>query len=344
MDVGSNTVRLMVAEGRSGPERGDKRPPFDVMARRFKITRLGEGMGDGWKEGRALKRGAIERTVGALSQFKEEWTRLKVYDYRVVATSAAREAENGGELVDAAEDLGIAVEIISELEEARLSLVGIAGSAGIDIDRGSALIFDVGGGSTEFTLTENGRVLGTLSTDLGVVRLTEMFVAHNPPEEREILNIEKFVENRLSMIYNRLTAGDGKWSGNGGKGGMEGDRVDFPKLPFDRLVGTAGTVTTLAAIDMGVESVDKYDPARVDGYRLDRSRISGIFDILRSIPNEERLSRYPVLEKGREDVIVAGVVIVLSVMKTFGQKLLTASDSGLLEGIVVDLIGLDKVD
>jgi exopolyphosphatase/guanosine-5'-triphosphate,3'-diphosphate pyrophosphatase len=306
-------------------------------------------MGDGGGEG-ALKGGAVERTVGALSRFREEWTGLDVSSYRVVATSAAREAKNGGELVRAAGELGIGVEIISELEEARLSLSGIAGSAGVDIGRGSALIFDVGGGSTEFTLTEGGKVVDTLSTDIGVVRLTEMFVASDPPGEREILDIEKFVENRLAMIYNRYTSGGGKKKEPARKGevkefqGVRGIRDGFPKPPFDRLVGTAGTVTTLAAIDMGVESVDRYDPESVDGHTLSYSRISELFDILRSITGGERLTRYPVLEKGREDVIVAGVVIVLSVMKAFGQGLLTASDSGLLEGMVVDILGPDRAD
>ncbi|GEM_PF-820006 len=337
MDVGSNTVRLMVAEEKPGPKRGDKRPPFDVLERSNKITRLGEGMGDGWRKGRGLKVGAIERTVDALSRFKSMWEELGASDYKVVATSAAREAENGGELVGAAEDLGIGVDIISELEEARLSLAGIAGSAGVDIDRGSALIFDVGGGSTEFTLTEGGRVVDTISTDLGVVRLKEMFLAHDPPEEIEILDLKNFVEKRLSLVYNRYTSGAGKKRRNP-RGVGERNRIDFPTPPFDKLVGTAGTVTTIAAIDMEVESVDRYDPVNVDGYTLSYSRISELFDTLKSITNEERLTRFPVLERGREDVIVAGIVIVLSVMKTFDQGLLTSSDSGLLEGIAIDLL------
>jgi exopolyphosphatase/guanosine-5'-triphosphate,3'-diphosphate pyrophosphatase len=104
-------------------------------------------------------------------------------------------------------------------------------------------------------------------------------------------------------------------------------------------VGTAGTATTLAAIDMGVKSVHEYDPSRVDGYSLSYSRISEYLDSFRSITNEGRLLKYPVLERGREDVITVGVVIVLSVMRAFGRETLTVSDGGLLEGIVIGLMG-----
>ena len=321
VDVGTNTVRLMVAEQKPRYLEGDETSSFDVLKRSFKITRLGEGLGTRVGNGMILSQGAIDRTINVLQQFKKSWEKLGVLDYRVVATSAARDAKNGDEFVDSAKKVGIKVEIISEKEEAKLALLGIART--VDISNGIALTFDVGGGSTEFTLTENGAVVDSLSTDLGVVRLKEMFIVHDPPKQNELKELEKFVEKRLAIVYNRTAY----------------DRMRRNKVI---LVGTAGTVTTLAAmaiIDMGVKSTKDYDPKSVDGYTLSYLQVLAYLDILKSMTNEERLLKYPVLEKGREDVITVGVVIVAVIMKVLRMDILTVSDSGLLEGIVLDLMG-----
>jgi exopolyphosphatase/pppGpp-phosphohydrolase len=108
---------------------------------------------------------------------------------------------------------------------------------------------------------------------------------------------------------------------------------------IDILVGTAGTVTTLAAMDMGVKSTKDYNPTRVDGYTLSYLRVKEYLDILKTMTNRERLLKYPVLEIGREDVITVGVVIVAVIMKVFEMEILTVSDSGLLEGMVLNLLG-----
>jgi exopolyphosphatase / guanosine-5'-triphosphate,3'-diphosphate pyrophosphatase len=184
VDVGTNTVRLMIAEKKPGYLEGDAQSSFDVLKRSFEITRLGEGLGTRVGGEMVLGQEAIDRTINVLTQFKESWKKLGVSDCRVVATSAARDAKNSNDFVDAAKNNGIRVEIISEREEAELALLGIART--VDLSNGTAMTFDVGGGSTEFTLTESGVVVDTLSTDLGVVRLKEMFIAHDPPLKNEL--------------------------------------------------------------------------------------------------------------------------------------------------------------
>ena len=344
VDVGSNTVRLMVAEKKPGLFGEDAQSSFDVLKRSFKITRLGEGLGERGGSTMILGQGAIDRTIKVLVQFKDTWEKLEALDCRVVATSAARDAENKNDFVDAAKKIGIRVEIISEREEAELALLGIART--VDLKSGTALAFDIGGGSTEFTLTENGVVVDTLSTDLGVVRLKEMFIFNDPPTNIEMEELEKFVEKRVQLVYNRTVYNRyrGKFEKEDGEEDGKKEDQPFPHpssltSSVDILVGTAGTVTTLAAMDMGVKATKDYNPTRVDGYTLSYSRVQEYLDILKSITNEERLLKYPVLENGREDVITTGVVIVIKIMKVFGMEILTVSDGGLLEGIVLDLMG-----
>ncbi len=368
VDVGTNTVRLMVAEKKPGHLEGDAQSSFDVLKRDFKIARLGEGLGVKVGSAMILGQRAIDRTINVLTQFKRSWEKLGVSDYRVVATSAARDAKNSNDFVGAAKNIGISVEIISEREEAELALLGIART--VDLSNGTAMTFDVGGGSTEFTLTENGMVVDTLSTDLGVVRLMEMFIAHDPPLKNELKELEKFVEKRLGMVYNRMLQnkycnGDcGKLEEEDGGGDDQSESrppsyissgassmdisvessvassvVSSVASSIDILIGTAGTATTLAAMDMGVKSTKDYNPTRVDGYTLSYLRVKEYLDILKSMTNRERLLKYPVLEKGREDVITVGVVIVAVIMKMFEMEILTVSDSGLLEGMVLDLLG-----
>jgi exopolyphosphatase / guanosine-5'-triphosphate,3'-diphosphate pyrophosphatase len=305
VDVGSNTVRMMVGE--NGASAG-----LSIVGRDQRITRLGEGIGTS----RMLIPEAIARTVDALGDFKERWEGLGARCYRAVATSAVREAENAAEFIDAAAARGVEVEVISGIEEARLVMDGIAPT--VCGGQGDLIVIDIGGGSTELVHVKNGDVIDIVSTDLGVVRTTELFLATDPPRPEEMDRLLNFVEKRIDRVYNRFT-------------------VAPESL---RLAGTAGTVTTLAAVDLGLRI---YDPNAVEGRLLTRDRIDCILKEFLPMTGRQRLARYPVISKGREDVIIAGIVIVAAVMDRFGADGLIVSDRGLLEGIIERLTGEQKL-
>jgi exopolyphosphatase/guanosine-5'-triphosphate,3'-diphosphate pyrophosphatase len=300
VDVGSNTVRLMVGEG----ERGHR---FRVIERAQRITRLGEGIGTS----KRLTPAAIVRTVDALSDFRGRWEHLGATCYRAVATSAVREAENAGEFIAAARLNGVDVEVISGTQEARLVMDGI--TPAVAGGRGDLVIMDIGGGSTEFIHVKDGDIKDIVSTDIGVVRFTERFLAGDPPVEEEVDRLLNFLEKRVDTVYNQFKISAGSL----------------------RLAGTAGTVTTLAAVDLGL---DIYDPDAVEGRLLTRDRIDFILKEFLTMTGRQRLDRYPVMEKGRQDVIIAGAIIVRAVMDRFGAGDLIVSDRGILEGIIEGLI------
>jgi exopolyphosphatase/guanosine-5'-triphosphate,3'-diphosphate pyrophosphatase len=299
VDVGSNTVRLMVAE------KGDGRS-FQIVDRSQRITRLGEGMGSR----RRLKSAAIARTLDALVEFRRRWEGLGVTKYRAVATSAVREAENADDFVREARTAGVDIEVISGIQEARLVMDGM--EPALRGGRGDLIVIDIGGGSTEFIHSADGAVRDIVSTELGVVRLTERLLVGDPPRQQEIGRLVNFVEKAIDPLYNRF-----KISGAG------------------RLAGTAGTVTTLAAVSLGL---DVYDSDTVEGHILSIDRIDHILREFLTMTGRQRLARYPVMTHGREDVIVAGTIIIKVVMERFGITELTVSDRGILEGIIEGLL------
>jgi exopolyphosphatase/guanosine-5'-triphosphate,3'-diphosphate pyrophosphatase len=170
------------------------------------------------------------------------------------------------------------------------------------------LIFDVGGGSTEYVYVRNGLVLGLASTNLGVVHLAEFFLRHDIPSESELNSLSKHIEDTL---LSQLS-----WA-------SEYSKADLS------LIGTAGTPTTLAAIDM---VMNNYDPDLVNGYVLKRDTVLRIFASLIKIPKGKR-HEVTGLERGREDVIIPGALILLKTMEIFSKDQIIVSDGGLLEGV-----------
>ena len=309
VDVGSNTTRLMIARDIAGT--------LEVIERRQHITRLGEGIGDG---NRRLQPGAIRRTVDALSSFRNTWRRLGVRSYRAVATAAARESENAHDFIDAAREAGITVELITPMEEARLAVRGIRGA--IPLDRGISVLVDVGGGSTEFVLVIDGIVSEIVTTDLGVVRLRERYITAYPPPPQSLIDLKNWLDNKVSLVYNQLNT-------------SVGSRNAVFNETDVRLVGTAGTATSLAAMDM---KSAHYDPLEVDGYVVSGGAVGDFIAHVSTLNQEEILDHYPILMKGREDVILPGMMIIAAVMDRFNTDSLVVSDRGLLEGIVEHLI------
>lgn len=295
IDLGTNTARLLI--GRA--EKGEIVP---LLVKR-QITRLGGGF---TREG-GISPEAWQRSIDALIDFAAEMERAGVVRARAVATSAVRDAANGAAFcADVFERTGIRLEVIDGREEGLLTLAGVL--SGLRRTEGDFFVFDVGGGSTEYTLAEARLPLHTESLPLGVVRLTE--------GKPDIPAMEEKIVRELGGLMERIE----------GKGLRE-------RLDGAVLVGTAGTATTLAAISLGMTD---YDYRLVNNHVLTREEIRSIFDRLLPLTPAERL-RVPGLERGREDLIIAGILITLRTMELFRFDRMTVSDFGLLEGLLLEL-------
>ncbi|MRR34186.1 Ppx/GppA family phosphatase [bacterium] len=301
IDLGTNTARLLIGSIDSGP-----------VIRPLAVKRVVTRLGGGFTRETGISGEARERTLAALREFAADMRRHAVDRVRAVATSAVRDAVNGRAFADAVfSETGIRLEIIDGQEEALLTLRGVV--SGLGRKEGDFLVFDIGGGSTEYTLARGTNPRFTRSLPLGVVRLTEGKGAVPAMEEK--------ISRELGILHSEMVR-DGHSS--------------FPAGAT--LVGTAGSVTTLAALDM---ELTPYDPLKVQGYVLSMEAIRRIFDRLLPLTPEQRLL-LPGMEKGREDLIVAGILITLKTMELFGFDSLTVSDTGILEGILLSLRGDGK--
>lgn len=298
IDIGTNSVLLLVAE--ASPQGA-----LQGLEQACLITRLGQGV----DRERRLQPAAIERTLAALADYRARLAHWRVTRRAAVGTSALRDAANGPEFLGrAAQLLGCSVEVVSGLREAELVLRGVA-----DTDAPLApgtLVFDVGGGSTELiTVGEDGAVDQPVSLDLGSVRLTERHLEQDPPAPAELAALRRDVRQALAAVPTRL-----------------------PHPPH-RLIGVAGTLTTLAAIELGLAS---YDGGRVDGARLTHGQIQQLARRLAALSLAER-RRLPGLPAQRADVIVAGAALVDEIMQQLGADAVEVSDRGVRWGLAREL-------
>ena len=295
IDIGSNTVRLLVMEA-------DDTGNFKEVDSERVICRLGEGINS---EKRLLSH-RMEFTLEVLQRFRDQCQKYGDIPIRVVATSAVREASNRDEFVQLArERAGLDVQVISWEEEARLTVEGVFWKLP---PSGKTLIFDIGGGSTEFIFSQDKQVLASAGTSLGVVRLTEQFITQHPVDDREYENLKGHIREQLDRVRFRLGE----------------------PMP-EKLIGTAGTVTTLAAMD---RNIHPYDPEKIHGIDLPLANIQRLFEDLKLKSLEQRLE-IPSLERGREDLIIAGTALILETMETFNCSQLTVSEYSLREGVLL---------
>ena len=292
IDLGTNTARLLIAT---------QNPYHQILLKRS-ITRLGGG----FSRASGLSPEAMQRSLAALACFAAEISRHGVTRVRAVATSAVRDALNGQAFCTRVRaETGITLEVIDGHEEAVLTLAGV-GRILKEMD-GDLVVFDVGGGSTEYTLARDGVPLFSRSLPVGVVRLTEGKTGAAEMEDK--------IGRELTVL----------------KGELEGEGM-LSRFSAATLIGTAGTATTLAAIQMGM--VD-YDYRLVNNFTLPRRDVERIFAQLLPLTPKQRLAEVVGLEPGREDLIIAGTLVVLQTMRIFGFPALTVSDSGLLEGLIL---------
>ncbi len=303
IDIGTNTFRLLVSEADSGKS-------IKKLYISREITRLGEGL---TTEKMLINPNAIDRSLKTLSGFSLKLKEYDVSKLRAVATSAVRESLNGRDFVKKVEaETGIPVEVISGDEEARLTVEGVLNSVGFDTP--DCLIFDIGGGSTEYVYVKEGEITNIASTGLGVVRLTEKYLKGETDTEPDIALLSGHIHETIVQGLSSFPA-------------AAGDKIT--------LIGTAGTPTTLAAMELRLA---KYDPALVNNFILTRGMIESTLQTILSVPRSER-TKIPGLEKGREDLIVSGIAIVQKTMERFSSDRMVVSDAGLLEGIAYNMIG-----
>jgi exopolyphosphatase/guanosine-5'-triphosphate,3'-diphosphate pyrophosphatase len=309
LDVGSNTVRLLLAQR---TQKGWFRP----LRMERRITRLG---GNFSADGN-LDEQAMQRTLETLTAFADLLKQGGVKKIFAVGTGVLREAKNGKAFVErVGNHTGLPLRIVSGEEEAGLMLKGVLGA--LQEETSSRIIADVGGWSTELVWTQGQEAQKMQSIPLGTVALTERFLRKDPPPQKDLDSLAAWTKRALGEIRKAFE--------------KEGLRVAGL---HPHLVGTAGTMTTLAAIDQGLTV---YDPKKITGHRISHSALEKIYFHLRSIPVEERRG-VPGLEKGREDLIIAGAVVALNLLEVFGLKTLMVVDSGLLEGILLD--GLERTN
>ena len=293
IDFGTNTARLLIADRNAEGN-------FTHIRLEREIVR----MGGGFTREHGLSRDALERGISCLSRFSAIMREHEVLHVRAVATSAVRDAANGHAFVEHVRKVtGIKLSIVDGITEGALTLAGVL--AGLDKKYNEIFLFDVGGGSTEYTLAQEGQVKFIRSLPLGVVRLTEGKVTPEAMQEK--------MGRELDVLCRQME--------------LTGFRVNS-EIP---LIGTAGTATTLAAISM---KMDDYDYRKVNNATVSQKVIKEIYDRLLPLSFEERL-RIPGLEKGREDLIIAGLLITMNTMEKFGIDTLKVSDYGLLEGLIV---------
>jgi exopolyphosphatase/guanosine-5'-triphosphate,3'-diphosphate pyrophosphatase len=309
IDIGTNTIRLLIADF-------DENRRFREIHSDRRITRLGENLVRTGK----LSESAMERTFDVLRRY-----RLLCRDYRVqrvigVATSAVRDSSNGRRFVKKIrEELELPVRVLRGTEEASLTLLGVVSdwNSPRDMSR-PVLMMDIGGGSTEFVLYHRtgdressweGDIPYRVSADLGVVLLTEKYVSSDPISRGDFESLSRAVESKVRELAPPI---------------MPGDTI---------MVGTAGTVTTLAAVDLGLK---KYRPEAVHHSILKKNTVDEWLMLFVSMSSRERLS-IPGLEPGREDIIVAGTLIVQKAMEEFRFDEMLVSDYGLREGAVLSL-------
>ncbi|HET6793159.1 MAG TPA: Ppx/GppA phosphatase family protein [Acidimicrobiales bacterium] len=297
VDCGTNSTRLLVA----GP---DGAP----LERLMTITRLGEGV-DG---ARRLAPAAIARTVDALRRYRQVMDGLGVGRVRAVATSAARDADNRDELFDAAEAvLGVRPELLTGDEEGTLSYAGA--TAGLDPSSGPYVVVDVGGGSTELVCPDDRGVPRARSVDVGCVRVTERFLAADPPAPEELARAAAAARHAVGTAARSLA-------------GLHRCRT---------MIGLAGTVSTAAMVDLGLDS---YRREAVHHHVLGRAAVAAICQRLASLDRRAR-SAVAGIEPGRVDVIVGGLVVLAAAMDELGFDECLVSESDILDGMVASLLG-----
>lgn len=298
IDLGTLTCRLLIADLASGH-------PLTELRSDRRILRLGEGV----DQTKRLSPVAMDRVIHCLEEWRTIINSYHVEAISVVATSAVRDAANRDEFVERVKrETGFDVEVIAGDEEARRTLLGIR--SGLPAGVTDILALDIGGGSTEFILDRPGVKPIVRSINIGVVRLCERVLHHDPPTAEELQQAREWMTRETKAAVAAM--------------------ADYRQATF---VGTAGTVTSLAAM---AQKLPTYEPARIHNYVLRLETIRELEHQLLSRTKAERVG-LPGLEENREEVIAAGAIIIRTIMEMLGREECLVSDLGLREGVLIEL-------
>lgn len=298
IDIGSQTIRLLIAEQSS---EGKLIPIYRDRA----IVRLGADM----NENKNLSREAMARAVTCISSFVQH-----AHDYGAdaifpVCTACVRNAKNAGAFIQKVITATATMpKVLTGDEEACLALKGVL--TVLPAASGTSLIIDIGGGSTEFIVMMGNAIHTVESIPLGVIGLAEKHLNHDPPHNNELHalknDILKILQSKSSIVQSQQ--------------------------PVTSIAGTAGTITTLAAMNLDMTA---YDPDMINGYILNRHSIQNLYNKMTSLTINER-AHMPGLEPGRATVIIPGTTIVITIMDILCAEKIFVSDAGLLEGVLLE--------
>jgi exopolyphosphatase/guanosine-5'-triphosphate,3'-diphosphate pyrophosphatase len=300
IDIGTNSVHMIVVRVR--PDLS-----FEVIDREKVMVRLGAGGLDG----KALTTEAMSAALQALSKFKRLAESHRVDEILAAATSATREARNGGEFLARIErETGIRPRVITGTEEARL--IHQAAVYGVNVGSARAVVIDVGGGSTEITLGNATAIQAARSFKIGVIRLTERFVHSDPLSGRDERKLTKHILSEIGRHCDQITA-----------------------IGFDRVIGTSGTILSLGAV--AATAARGTTPAELRNLRISAKQVRRLRKEIVALNPAQRLT-VPGLDPRRADLVVAGAVLLDTILRRLGANELTLCDLALREGLVLDYI------
>jgi len=306
IDIGTNSARLLVSElSGSGCE---------VLERTMEITRIGRNMSSTGK----ISLSSTDDTLKILKKYKSLMNKHNVLKYRAVGTSAVREASNSQWFTSfISKNSGIIIDMVTGSEEAHLSFTGASKDMNISSDGqfSKILVLDIGGGSTEFIMgvpeSDTGPDIDIVkSLNIGSVVLTEKFIRGTLPERTELEELESYIRSSIREVAQEISKG--------------GDIL---------IIGVAGTATTLASIDLGLE---EYDSKKIHRHVLSFERIKSIYEILCGADLKER-KKITGLAPGRADIIIGGTAILLEILKMLKKETMIVSEQDILDGIIYSL-------
>jgi len=300
IDTGTNSTRLLVADA--------SQDRIDEIHRQTRVTRLGEGV----ERGGMLDTEARGRVIDCVDEYASLIGELGAVRTMVLATSSVRDAVNGRRFLQSlADSHGFDWKLLAGEEEAALSFAGATSDPGLE---GSVTLFDVGGGSTEVVSGRDRTLVFAESLPVGCVRMTERHFTTDPVAPGELESARVFIDSMLASE-------------------IDPARIEKPATT----VGVAGTVTSLAAIDLKLES---YDPVRIHGHMMSLDLVQGLLNELSGMSSAQRL-RFPTMEPGRSDVIVAGTLILERLMMFTEASELTVSELDILDGAALAMASGD---
>ncbi len=295
LDLGSNTFLCLIAEV-------ENQQIKKIYSDHVEVVRLGQGL----SQSKLFHPEALIRADQCLSRFEKIITGNKPEKILAMATAAARDAENKEELFKIGKKYNIPIEVIPGEKEASITYQG--GTSGLPPSEKNIMVIDIGGGSTEFIFGKGRNLIQGESFNIGVVKLTEKFISHQPTSQDQIINVTKFIDEHIDKAL----------------------KVQPQGFQVDEILAVAGTPTALAAAQIG-----EFIPEKVDGFSLTQKDLESWRERLTPATIEEKQKMG--IPQGRADVILTGVLILLQTLKKFKKEKLTVSTRGVRYGVALEM-------